>query len=372
MRILGFEAWDGGSHRSVRESLVRHGAAQWTWATLPPGPWRWRQRLGMVELVAIAREQGLLQQSWDCFLCTSLLAVGELRGLLPAALRTVPIVMLVHENQVAYPTGATGPDQRDLHGVITDLTAMYAADLVIFTSQWNRQSCLDGFKSVLGKSPIRQWRGMLDRIEQRSCVIWPPVEDPRLVDGIEHNCDIDGRDSETVAWPHRHQVDKGPGALRALATRYSEAWQLQWCLLGERRGPVPAAIARLRQEQAQFIVHDGFCEDKRDYLRQLAAANWVCSTAKHEFFGIAVVEALLMGCLPWLPNRLSYPELLPQEARQLHPGMVLDDAKRHSLGKAIALHLKPAIAPEATARMEAAMARLTQGQRSDAPDESPL
>ena len=38
------------------------------------------------------------------------------------------------------------------------------------------------------------------------------------------------------------------------------------------------------------------------------------STARHEFFGIAVAEALRAGCLPWLPARLSYPELLPEPA----------------------------------------------------------
>ncbi len=367
MRILGFEAWDSGSHRSVRESLVRHGAAQWTWLTLGRGPWRWRQRMGITELVAMGHERGLLQQSWDCFLCTSLLAVGELRGLLPATLRSVPIAMLVHENQVAYPAGAKGLQERDLHGVITDLTAMHAADLVIFTSHWNQRSCLEGFQRVLHKSPVRHWQAMLERIHERSCVIWPPVEDPREIAGIEHNCDVNGRhggspvrlgDATQIVWPHRHQPDKGPSGLRALAARYSRSWGLQWRLLGERCGPTPQAITRLRAEQAQFIAHDAYCQSRQDYVRQLAAANWVCSTAKHEFFGIAVVEALLMGCLPWLPNRLSYPELLPNEAHGLHPGMAIDPPTRQALQRAIAAHLKPAIATEATGRLEAALVQL--------------
>ena len=59
-----------------------------------------------------------------------------------------------------------------------------------------------------------------------------------------------------------------------------------------------------------------------DYHAALNRADWVLSTARHEFFGMAVAEALLAGCLPWLPNRLSYPELVPPEALELNPWKV--------------------------------------------------
>jgi glycosyltransferase involved in cell wall biosynthesis len=45
----------------------------------------------------------------------------------------------------------------------------------------------------------------------------------------------------------------------------------------------------------------------------------VVSTALQENFGIAVVEAAACGCLPLLPHRLSYPELLPAD---LHPALL--------------------------------------------------
>jgi len=39
------------------------------------------------------------------------------------------------------------------------------------------------------------------------------------------------------------------------------------------------------------------------------------STAQHEFFGLAVVEAIAAGAFPVLPNRLVYPERIPEEYR---------------------------------------------------------
>lgn len=47
------------------------------------------------------------------------------------------------------------------------------------------------------------------------------------------------------------------------------------------------------------------------YPDVLLASDVVVSTARHEFFGVAPVEAMAAGCVPLLPDRLSYPELVP-------------------------------------------------------------
>jgi glycosyltransferase involved in cell wall biosynthesis len=54
-------------------------------------------------------------------------------------------------------------------------------------------------------------------------------------------------------------------------------------------------------------------DDTDEYHRWLSAADIVVSTAEHEFQGLAVMEAVISGCLPLAPDRLVYPELYPQQ-----------------------------------------------------------
>jgi glycosyltransferase involved in cell wall biosynthesis len=49
------------------------------------------------------------------------------------------------------------------------------------------------------------------------------------------------------------------------------------------------------------------------YRHLLSSCDVVVSTALQEFFGVSVVEAIAAGCRPVLPDRLSYPWLIPDE-----------------------------------------------------------
>ena len=99
-----------------------------------------------------------------------------------------------------------------------------------------------------------------------------------------------------------------------------------------------------------ILDHAGFIPDRAGYLQALAGCDWVTSTARHEFFGIAVTEAMLAGCLPWLPNRLSYPELVPEEYRGLNPWNAPSDPG--GVRTTLRSHLEPARADIAVTRIE--------------------
>ena len=157
-------------------------------------------------------------------------------------------------------------------------------------------------------------------------------------------------------WPHRWEHDKGPAELLELALTLSEPLDLRWTILGQRYRQVPAELEVFHRQLRGRIDHFGYEPDRAAYWRRVSDCDWVLSTARHEFFGIAVVEAMLAGCLPWLPSRLSYLELLPPCARDLSPARP-PEPEGDDIRRQIAEHLQPARAPAAVAKIDRVVER---------------
>ena len=251
----------------------------------------------------------------DAFFCTSLLDVAVARTQVEAKIgRRVPTVLYMHENQVEYPDDPEREaDQRDVHFALTNLNSIFAADLVIWNSRWNLESFLAGLGQILHPCRGIPFDDLEERIRARSNVAWCPVEVP----SPELPCPIEPSDVPLVVWPHRHEHDKGPDLCLNLQdlTGTSPFDGLCWA-----SGLIVSLMAmkRFRQEFADSIVFDDY-PNRRIYESIIGTADWVCSTARHEFFGLSVVEAMFAGCMPWVPAGLSYRELLPAAARGLSP-----------------------------------------------------
>ena len=309
------------------------------------GP-RWRLRLAGLAFAADERTRATAGESpdADAIFATSMLSLSDLRATLPSRLRGRPHVLYMHENQLAYPASPKTRErdrERDTHLAFTNLASIEAADRVVWNSAWNRSSFVDGIEALLEHAPEPldpDWR---ERLERRSVIIPPPVEslDERQPDGsatresdeaepvpgaILHNTALrDYPDAVRVVWPHRWEYDKGCDELLRIAStaRRREADggpRLHWLLLGQPFQRIPESMRKMLEDHADRIEHAGWLP-RREYVEHLRRADWVLSTARHEFYGIAVAESLLAGCLPWLPDRLSYPELVPPEALGLDP-----------------------------------------------------
>ena len=127
-----------------------------------------------------------------------------------------------------------------------------------------------------------------------------------------------------ILWNQRWEYDKGPEMFFHTLYRLQESGiDFSLAVAGENFRNVPIEFEEARTTLAGRIIHWGFVESRAAYFNLLQRADLVISTALHEFFGISILEAIVAGAFPLLPNRLSYPELIPPE---LHPACLYDNA----------------------------------------------
>jgi len=81
-------------------------------------------------------------------------------------------------------------------------------------------------------------------------------------------------------------------------------------IIGQNFRKIPkylkATIDLLEKSKQKGVI--GFIEDREEYLKLLARSHVVLSTSLHDFQGLAIMEAVLLDCIPVLPRRLSYKE----------------------------------------------------------------
>jgi glycosyltransferase involved in cell wall biosynthesis len=94
---------------------------------------------------------------------------------------------------------------------------------------------------------------------------------------------------QLIVFPHRLDEEKRPDVFRKL--------------MEEVCNP---------KSDYRYEVTQDFHFTKDEYYNILAKAQISVSTAVLEMFGIAMVESVLLGCLPLVPDRLAYKEMYPE------------------------------------------------------------
>ena len=211
-------------------------------------------------------------------------------------------VLYMHENQLTYPLSPTARD--DLAYAYMNWSSMVRADEVWFNSQFHLDSVFEALPKFLKHFPDHRHSGLVEGVTSKSTVM--PV-------GVDLEWAVQDEKGEPplIVWNQRWEYDKDPvrlfGALNRLA---DDGLAFRLALCGENFRNVPTEFDDAKTRLGGHIVHYGFAEIDT-YRQLLLDASVVVSTAKHEFFGVAAVEAMAAGAVPVFPKSLSYPELIP-------------------------------------------------------------
>lgn len=307
MRILLLSAYDAVSHRQWRQGLVaalpQH---DWTVLTLPARHFRWRIRGNGLSWAMGERET--LMRAYDLVLATSMVDLATLRGLVPP-LAALPAVLYFHENQFAYPQSAEA--HASLEPRMVTLYSALAADRLVFNSEHNRTTFLDGVAALLLRMPDAVPPGIVAGLADKACVIPVPLDDEVFAAPPASRPDI-----LTLVWNHRWEYDKAPQRFfRALERLEADGLPFRVHLLGQRFRRIPALFQTMRRTLADQVLSWGWRERREDYLAVLRESHLAVSTALHDFQGLALQEAVASGCVPVVPDRLAYPEHYAAEFR---------------------------------------------------------
>lgn len=312
MRILLLNPFHSGSHAAVAEGYVARSAHQISVLALSAaGGWRWRMRGAAVTLARrLAEQYGPGRAPFDLILATDMLDLAAFLGLARAQTAGIPTAVYFHENQLTYPLPPGR--QRDLAFPWINYTSLLAADRIFFNSAFHRDALLEALPGLTGRFHDHQEQDLIAQIAERATVLPPGIDLARL-DHYRPTSTERLPGPPVILWNSRWEYDKQPQVFFA-ALEQLEARGIAFRLIvaGEHIDPRAPEFAAARQRFGARALAWGYAPDPAGYARLLWQADLVVSTAAQEFFGIALLEALYCGCVPVLPRRLSYPELLPR------------------------------------------------------------
>lgn len=305
MRVALIEPYFGGSHRAWAEGYAVHSAHDVEIFAMPAVFWKWRLQGGHVTLAPRLETAIATNGPFDVLLATSMTNLSALLGQARGALGTIPTVLYMHENQLTYPLSPL--DREDLTYSMINWTSMAAADRVIFNSQFHRDAWFDALPEFLGRFPDERHNEFISSVAARASVAPVGVELGPL-ESVEKVL----RARPLILWNQRWEYDKGPEDFAAAVEELADTVDFDVALAGERYGEEPAEFIALRARMGERVVHDAYA-DVSSYRTLLRSSDIVVSTARQEFFGIAITEAVYAGAFPLVPNRLVYPERIPVE-----------------------------------------------------------
>ena len=316
--ILLLEPYYGGSHKDFLTGLQQQLDCRFSLLSLPARKWKMRMQLASPWLAEQIVEMVAQGKCFDGILTSTFLDVAVLRSLLAVQGIPLPLAIYFHENQFSYP-GQTH-DPTIFQFISINFTSALCADRLAFNSRYNLETFLDGIRLYLKKTADMELCHLEEQIREKAVVLYPGI-DFQEIDTLAEKAaarEADKNKVPVIVWNHRWEHDKDPETFFHVLFELAEQHPFKVIVLGQHFRRQPEIFARARTvlgDLGNRLLHFGYAESREEYARLLRMGDYVVSTARHEFFGISVLEGVRAGCRPVVPDRLSYRELFPKEYR---------------------------------------------------------
>lgn len=312
LKIALIEPFLGGSHQKWAEGYKAHSQHRIEIFGLPARFWKWRMHGGAISL---AKKFLASDFEADLILCSDMLDVGAFLSLSRTKSAHIPTALYFHENQLTYPWSPTDQDpklKRDNHYSFINYQSALVANAVYFNSNYHRNSFLQALPSFLKMFPDHREEQEITSLQAKSHCLHLGMDlqafDPfRPPEPLQNSPPV-------ILWNHRWEYDKNPEDFFTLLFALAdEGIDFKLVVLGEGFGKQPAIFTQAQEKLRDRILHWGFAQTFEEYASWLWKADILPVTSRQDFFGGSVVEAMYCGCYPLLPNRLAYPEHLPDK-----------------------------------------------------------
>lgn len=305
MNILAVEPFNSGSHKAFLKGLQRHSRHTIIPISLSFKGRKWHMHGDSVMLAGMAAE---VEEDIDLLFISSMTNLPAFLALTNPRFARVPKVMYMHENQFTQPMPEG--EERDMTYCYINYLSMLAADRLIFSSRFHRNDFLKALPEFLENYPDDKYYSTVERIADKSMVLYPGVDLQRF------DAQPDTRQSNehpVIVWNQRWQFDRNPAMFFRVLNRLNDIdLTFDLILAGDTQHEKPEEFEKAWQRYGRHITHFGYVENKENYSKLLHSGDIVVSTATYEFFCVAIMEAIYCGCHPLVPNRLHYPELIPE------------------------------------------------------------
>lgn len=301
MNILLFEAYYGGSHKSWADQLKFHSTHQIEILSLPARHWKWRMEGAAIAFAKML--SGRIAKP-DLLIATSMLDFSFLKANLPPSWSDIPSIYYMHENQFTYPQSDKDSDVkqgRDFHYGMIQFKSMLSASLTCFNSDYHSSVFFNELEELIHRLPDHSPVAEVLDLRSKSITLPLGIQDTRRARKSNKR--------PVILWNHRWEYDKNPEAFfQCLYQLKDKGLSYNLIVLGGKGRAYPKVFDEAKAQLADQIIHWGYTDSYDDYLDLLNQADIIPITSNQEFFGISMMEAVLAGVIPVLPNRLVYPE----------------------------------------------------------------